>query len=116
MTLPELKALLKIDAADTSNDAYLQLKLEEALEWVIGVCNQPFAHNGILSLPAVAKGVVAQYVAYDLQGNDGIKSESMAGMSQTFDSVDERNSALIKKLSQAGLRKLRFKPFHKGRW
>ncbi|CAM5191447.1 hypothetical protein LSPH26S_05523 [Lysinibacillus sphaericus] len=37
---------------------------------------------------------VAQYVAFELQGNAGIKSESIAGMSQSFDSADERNNTL----------------------
>ncbi|MGE8037889.1 hypothetical protein [Lysinibacillus sp. NPDC093692] len=95
--------------SDTSNDAYLQLKLEEGIEWVQGVCNQSFIVNGALKLPSVAKGVVAQYVAFELQGNTGIKSESIAGMSQAFDSAEERNNTLIKKLGSAGLRKLRFR-------
>ncbi|CAM5191367.1 phage head-tail connector protein [Lysinibacillus sphaericus] len=111
MELTELKILIQMNQSDESNDTYLKLKLDEAIEWVQGACNQSFIVNGVLELPAVAKGVVAQYVAFELQGNAGIKSESIAGMSQSFDSADERNNTLVKKLSTAGLRKLRFKPF-----
>ncbi|MFJ7841589.1 phage head-tail connector protein [Lysinibacillus sphaericus] len=111
MNLNDLKVLLKMPLTESEEDAYLRLKLDEAIGWVQGTCNQSFIVNGVLELPAVAKGVVAQYVAFELQGNTGIKSESMAGMSQSFDSADERNNTLIKKLSTAGLRKLRFKPF-----
>lgn len=110
MKLTELKTLIQMKESETTNDTYLQLKLEEAIEWVQGVCNQSFTVNGVLELPAVAKGVVAQYVAFELQGNTGIKSESIAGMSQAFDSAEERNNTLIKKLGSAGLRRLRFRP------
>lgn len=109
MKLGDLKQLLKMPLAESDDDVYLQLKLVEAIEWVQGVCNQSFIVNGALKLPSVAKGVVAQYVAFELQGNTGIKSESIAGMSQAFDSAEERNNALIKKLGSAGLRKLRFR-------
>lgn len=110
MNLNDLKVLLKMPSTESENDAYLQLMLEEAIEWVQGVCNQSFKVKGVLELPAVAKGVVAQYVAFELQGNTGIKSESIAGMSQAFDSAEERNNTLIKKLGSAGLRRLRFRP------
>jgi len=100
-----------MNQSDESTDAYLKLKLNEAIEWVQGVCNQSFIVNEVIKLPSIAKGIVAQYVLFELQGNTGIKSESIAGMSQAFDSAEERNDALIKKLSSAGLRKLRFRPF-----
>ncbi|UED81076.1 phage head-tail connector protein [Lysinibacillus sp. CD3-6] len=111
MELTELKILIQMNQSDESTDAYLKLKLNEAIEWVQGVCNQSFIANGVIKLPSIAKGIVAQYVLFELQGNTGIKSESIAGMSQAFDSAEERNDALIKKLSSAGLRKLRFRPF-----
>lgn len=111
MELTELKVLIQMKESDVSNDTYLKLKLDEAIEWVQGACNQTFLVDGALKLSAVAKGVIAQYVLYELQGNSGIKSESIAGMSQSFDSADERNSALMKKLGSAGLRKIRFRPF-----
>lgn len=110
MTLDELKRRLQIPAEDASKDEYLQIVLEEAIGWVQNVCGQDFIVDGELRLPAVAKGVIAQYVNFEMQNNAGIKSESIGGMSQTFDSVDERNQALISKLSSVGLRKLRFKP------
>lgn len=111
MTLDELKKRLEIPPEDTSRDGYLEGILEEAIEWVQGACNQTFVINDVLTLPAVAKGIVAQYVGYELQGSAGIKSESIGGMSQTFDSVEERDQALISKLSKARLRKIRFRTF-----
>ncbi|WP_313150953.1 phage head-tail connector protein [Lysinibacillus capsici] len=114
MELTELKILLQLPESDTGNDAYLKMKLGEAIDWVIRVCGQSFLIDDVLMLPRVAKGVVAQYVAFELQGNHGIKSESIGGMSQTFDSASERDSALISKLSQARLRKARFTPYKRG--
>lgn len=114
MELTELKILLQLPENDTSNDAYLEMKLGEAIDWVVRVCGQSFLVNDKMMLPRVAKGVVAQYVAFELQGNHGIKSESIGGMSQTFDSANERDSALISKLSQARLRKMRFIPYNRG--
>lgn len=109
MELIELKQRLQLPTDDVSNDTYLQLQLDDAIEWVQMVCNQSFVYDGVLALPNVAKSVVAQYVAFELQGNTGIKSESIGGMTQTFDSATERNQSLISKLSAAGLRKVRFR-------
>ena len=111
MDLQELKTRLQMDQTDTTNDTYLQLQLNDAIDWVQHVCNQSFMVNGVLTLNNVAKSVVAQYVSFEIQGNAGIKSESIGGMSQTFDSFTERNQSLIRKLSSAGLRKVRFRPF-----
>jgi len=111
MILEELKIRLQIPTEDTSNDAYLTLILEDAISFVQTACNNDFMVNGVLILPTAAKNVVAQYVAFELQGNTGIKSESIGGMSQTFDSANERNNVLISKLSAAGLRRIRFRPF-----
>ncbi|GGA31119.1 phage head-tail connector protein [Psychrobacillus lasiicapitis] len=108
MKLNELKVLLQM-TDDYSKDPFLTLKLEEAIEFVQSNCNQSFLLDGVLTLPAVAKGVVASYVQYELNGNTGVKSESIGGMSQTFESSEERDNALIKRLSMAGLRKLRFR-------
>lgn len=111
MELQELKTRLQMEQTETANDAYLQLQLDDAIEWVQRVCNQSFIVGDTLTLPNTAKSVVAQCVAFELQGNAGIKSESIGGMSQTFDSVAERNQSFISKLSAAGLRKVRFVPF-----
>lgn len=113
MNLNELKVLLEI--TDDSKDAYLQLKLDEAIDFVKRVCNQEFIKDNKLTLPAVAKGVIATYVQYELNGNTGIKSESIAGMSQSFESSEERDNALINRLSVAGLRKIRFTPIGRRR-
>lgn len=111
MDLTELKQRLQIPTNDTTNDTYLQIQLTDAIDWVKRVCNQDFMVNNVLTLPNTAKSVVAQYVAFEVQGNSGVKSESIGGMSQSFDSVAERNQSLISKLSAAGLRKIRFVPF-----
>lgn len=111
MKLQELKTRLQMEQTDEANDTYLQTQLDDAIEWVQRVCNQPFIVDGVLTLPNVVKSVVTQYVAFELQGNAGIKSESIGGMSQSFDSVSERNQSLMHKLSSAGLRRVRFRPF-----
>lgn len=111
MELQELKIRLQMDQTEIANDAYLQMQLSDAIEWVQRVCNQSFIVNEVLTLPNTAKSVIAQYVAFEMQGNAGIKSESIGGMSQTFDGVTERNQSLISKLSAARLRKVRSVPF-----
>ncbi|MEK5148771.1 phage head-tail connector protein [Psychrobacillus sp. FSL K6-4615] len=113
MNINELKELLQIH--DDSRDPFLTLKLAEAIDFVQGSCNQNFIKEDVLTLPATAKGVIATYVQYELNGNTGVKSESMAGMSQSFESSEERDNALIKRLSVAGLRKIKFIPIGRRR-
>lgn len=108
MDINELKVLLQIN--DDSLDPFLAIKLEEAIDFVRSACNQDFMKNEVIVLPAVAKGVVASYVQFEMNSNTGVKSESIAGMSQTFETSEERDRALISKLSAAGLRLLRFRP------
>lgn len=105
MELVELKQRLGLNEDDTSVDSRLQFALEDAIDFVNRNCNQTF-----IEMPSAAKRVIAKFVQFELQGNNGIKSESMDGMSQTFESSEERNRALITELSRAGLRKIRFIP------
>lgn len=86
MTLAELKTLMGIASADTSQDAILSLYLEAAL-----VSAKEYADgwdwDSLQPLPAGIKlGIVRWVELSQLKKlNAGVKSESMAGMTQTFE-------------------------------
>lgn len=84
MTLDELKIRLKIPIEDTSQDAYLQVALEDAIDQVQTYCNNQFLNeNGELSLPPAVKQAVAKLVkAY--QENSNVASQSLGDMSKSF--------------------------------
>ncbi|MEQ6856076.1 phage head-tail connector protein [Lysinibacillus capsici] len=103
MRLDELKLRLHIPAEDTSKDELLLILLDDAIDFIQRTCNQTFD-----ILPPTAKKVVTQYVSCDLSGNGHVLSESIAGMSQTFESSEQRDKALTNILRKAGLIKLRF--------
>ncbi|EWG12741.1 phage head-tail connector protein [Cytobacillus firmus] len=109
MNLDELKARLRI--SDTTQDEFLKVALDDAIDFVQRTCNRDFLIDGELKLPPAAKSIAALYVSYEMVANPGIKSESIAGMSQTFESGEERDSALLAQLTSAGLRRIRFKSF-----
>lgn len=111
MTLEELKVRLDIPIEDTSHDAKLILLLEDAIDFVVRTCNQTFFVNEVVTLPPIAQNVVAAFVRSELSGNDGVTSESIGGMSQSFESSEVRNTALTSKLRKAGLIRVRFTAF-----
>jgi Phage gp6-like head-tail connector protein len=79
MTLDELKIRLKIPKNDTSQDEYLKVALEDAIDFVKQYCNQSFDEG----LPPAVKQAVAKLVkAY--QENSNLASMSIDGMSKTF--------------------------------
>lgn len=106
MTLNELKA--RVNVGETDNDT-LQVRLDDATDFVCGYLNRTFDENDI-EMPARVKRIIAKYVSAELAfaGTEGVKSESLAGMSQTFESRDERDNALKAELRATGLRKLRW--------
>lgn len=103
MTLEELKVRL---GATTASDEYLKFLLDDALVFVESACNQTF--RDVEKFPRGLNPIIAKYVKYELQGEDLVKSESIAGMSQTFASKDELKQSLINELSRLRLRKIRF--------
>lgn len=111
MTLEELKVRLDIPLEDTSRDAKLILLLVDAIDFVVRTCNQTFLVNDVVTFPPIAQNVVAAFIRSELSGNEGVTSESIGGMSQSFESSDDRNAALTSKLRKAGLIRVRFTPF-----
>lgn len=93
MTLAELKTLLGVAAEDTSKDAYYALMLESGLLAAQEYCNRldfltlVNAESGLLELPAAVKlGIVEWVKANEGQSErGGVVSESIGGMSQTFE-------------------------------
>lgn len=79
MTLEELKIRLKIPLEDTTQDEYLQVALDDAIDYVKEYCRQTFEEG----LPPAVKQAVAKLVkAY--QENSNIASMSMDGLSKSF--------------------------------
>lgn len=103
MDLTELKIRLRIPEQEIENDVLLLILLDDSIDFIQRTCNQVFD-----ILPPTAKKVAAQYVAYDLNGNGHVLSESIAGMSQTFESSEQRNKLLTDILRKSGLIRLRF--------
>ncbi|KZR58966.1 phage head-tail connector protein [Pseudobacillus badius] len=103
MRLNELKMRLRIPEEDTSNDELLLIYLDDALDFIQRNCKQEFD-----PLPPTAKKVATQYVAFELNGNGYVLSETISGMSQTFESSEQRDKSLTSILRKAGLIKLRF--------
>ncbi|NNV04634.1 head-tail connector protein, partial [Brevibacillus sp. MCWH] len=79
MTLDELKIRLKIPIEDTSQDAYLQNVLDDAIDYVKQYCRQSFDEG--LS-PNVKQAVAKLVKAY--QENSNVASQSLGDMSKSF--------------------------------
>lgn len=103
MRLNELKLRLRIPPEETANDELLLIFLDDAIDFVQRTCNQTFD-----PMPPTAKKVITQYTAFELNGNGYVLSESIAGMSQSFESSEQRDKSLTAILRKAGLIKLRF--------
>lgn len=102
MTLDDLKARITVG---TVNDATLQVKLDDAIDFVCGYLNNWFISE---DMPNRVKSIVAKYVDSNIlfAENTGVKSESIGGMSQTFETSEERDKALKKELRDTGLRRV----------
>ncbi len=108
MDLEELKVRLDISTDDDSQDAKLSLFLEDAIDFVNRVCGQDFK-----ALPPTAKSVVEKYIREEIAGNNGVVSESIGGMSQSFETKEQRDKALIDTLRKARLIRMRFTPLER---
>lgn len=87
MTLEELKKLLGIDTADTSKDEQLDLLLPAAIDFAVTWTNNPFTKDadGEIVLPAGMKLAVSQMIGAVINTrSDGVESETIGPMSQTF--------------------------------
>lgn len=98
MRLDELKTRL---GTTNATDAQLQLLLNDATHFVELQCGE---YND------AAAPVVMKHVKYALHDTGNVRSESLAGMSQTFASQEEMQRALTVELSKLGLRRIRFIP------
>jgi hypothetical protein len=79
MDLKDLKVRLKIPLDNTSQDEYLQVALEDAIDYAKQYCRQSFDEG----LPAGVKQAVAKLVkAY--QENSNVASQSLGDMSKSF--------------------------------
>lgn len=110
MKLDELK--VRLDPL-TAPDEKLQLLFDDAVSFIETTCNKSFPLDE--TFPKQLKPIVAKYVKFELAGEDMVKSESIAGMSQTFVTKDELKSHLVSELGRLGFRKMRFKAFGGGR-
>lgn len=79
MTLKELKKRLEIPMEDTSQDDYLQVKLEDAISYVKEYCRNDFADG----LPDGVKAAIAKLVKA-LQEDGRVASQRLGDMSKSF--------------------------------
>ncbi|WP_026678212.1 phage head-tail connector protein [Fictibacillus gelatini] len=84
MELDELKTRLKISLSDTSQDAFLSVALEDAIDYTKTFCRQDFLdENGNMVLPSGVKQSITKLVkAY--QENSNVASQSLGDMSKSF--------------------------------
>lgn len=82
MTLEELKIRLK--TTDSSQDAYLSVALEDAIDYAKKYCRNDFLdENGNAVLPSGVKQAITKLVkAY--QENSNVASQSLGDMSKSF--------------------------------
>lgn len=106
MELEQLKRRLKVPAEDETQDELLTELLADAVSFVETQCGKPIAE-----LPAAVNKIIAKHVQFELRDNAGIASESIGGMSQSFESSEDITQSLLAELTALGLRRLVFKPF-----
>lgn len=105
MNLEELKTRLKIK--DNSQDSYLTTALEDTIEYASAWCNNPFLDDtGELKLPPSVKKGIALMIDIDQNASNGVLSESIGGMSQTFLVGEAKYEPVFK--SWRPFKKLRF--------
>lgn len=82
MDIAELKVRLKI--SDTSQDEYLQVALDDAIDYAKNYCNNLFLNSkGETVLPgAVKKGVAL--IVKSMNENSNVASQSLGDMSKSF--------------------------------
>lgn len=84
MTLDELKLLLGLPLDQNDDDARLSILLQAGIDYAIDYAGQPFTDDaGNLALPALVKVGIAKLV--EASDREGVKSESIGGLSQTFE-------------------------------
>lgn len=94
MTLAELKALLGIPVEDTSQDMKLSMLLESGILAAQSYCDKldfltlVDAETGLLVLPAAVKLGISEWVKANqtVSARQGVTSESIGGLSQSFSS------------------------------
>lgn len=77
MDLEELKIRLKI--SDTSQDAFLAVALEDAIDYAKSYCNNEFKDG----IPSAAKKGIALIVK-SMNENGNVASQSLGDMSKSF--------------------------------
>lgn len=84
MELPELKIRMKLPLTDTSQDAYLTIALEDAIDYAQTYCNQTFTDGfGILDIPpSVKKGIAL--IVKSMGESSNVASQSLGDMSKSF--------------------------------
>jgi hypothetical protein len=85
--LPEFKMRLGIEPSDTSKDEKLKMDIRDAYEHCVAWCRFDFRkEEGVLELTGSVKKGMALMIQIDeaMKGREGIASESIGGMSQSF--------------------------------
>ena len=84
--IDEIKAIMQMDAADDSKDAYIRTMLPLMLESVMAYTNNGFSLSvdGTLKIPGGVKIYLAKAIERNTMAT-GIKSRSMGSVSYSYD-------------------------------
>lgn len=84
MELEELKIRNKLSLLDTSQDAYLSVALEDAIDYAEQYCNRSFKNSlgGYDIPPSVKKGIALMIKSMGESSN--VASQSLGDMSKSF--------------------------------
>ena len=80
ITLPDLKAHLRLDADDTAEDTLLQAKLDAAEAWVGSYIGEPVANYGTPCPPPLAEAIrqLAAHLYEEREGyGDGVPADTL---------------------------------------
>lgn len=87
LLLPEFKQRLGIPEDDTDGDAKLKVNIADGYEYAATWCNNSFRDDlDVLKLPRPIKKGIVKMIQIDeaALGREGVSSESVPGMSQSF--------------------------------
>lgn len=92
LEIEEFKKRLGIPSDDQSQDKILSIALEDGIEFAKSWCRNRFPDG----LPGPVKRGIVKMFEIDNTITDGVVSESIGGMSQTFEDGDNKYASVFK--------------------
>lgn len=90
MTVDELKARIDVDAS--VSDDNLQIRIDDTAEYIMKDLNNKFLNDkGVTVLPGAIKKAIAKMINLDMTVQDGISSQSVEGLSVSYQTATGAN-------------------------